>query len=111
MLGAFVLGAMSAKPCLDCSRVTTNGSRCPTCQSRHDQDHEQRRGTRQQRGYDNAWLRLSRLVLERDGHVCTYCGGVADTADHVLPRYRGGGDDLGNLVAACRRCNSAKGTR
>ena len=44
-------------------------------------------------------------VLRRDGEFYAYCGGPADTVDHVLPRSRGGGDTWFNLVAACRSCN------
>jgi len=50
-------------------------------------------------------------VLRRDGYACVYCGGHADTVDHVLPRSRGGGDTWLNLVAACRSCNGRKGDR
>lgn len=50
-------------------------------------------------------------VLRRDRHTCVYCGGHADTVDHVLPRCRGGGDTWFNLVAACRPCNGRKGDR
>ena len=50
-------------------------------------------------------------VLHRDRHICTYCGGRAETVDHVLPRSRGGGDTWFNLVAACRPCNGLKGDR
>jgi 5-methylcytosine-specific restriction endonuclease McrA len=50
-------------------------------------------------------------VLRRDGHSCVYCGGRADTVDHVLPRCRGGGDTWFNLVAACQPCNGIKGDR
>jgi 5-methylcytosine-specific restriction endonuclease McrA len=50
-------------------------------------------------------------VLRRDRHVCVYCGGRADTIDHVLPRCRGGGDTWFNLAAACQPCNGRKGDR
>ena len=50
-------------------------------------------------------------VLRRDRHMCGYCGGHADTIDHVLPRCRGGGDTWFNLVAACQSCNRLKGDR
>jgi 5-methylcytosine-specific restriction endonuclease McrA len=50
-------------------------------------------------------------VLLRDGRLCVYCGGRADTVDHVLPRCRGGGDTWFNLVAACQACNGLKGNR
>lgn len=52
-----------------------------------------------------------RGVLRRDRHLCAYCGGVAGTVDHVLPRSRGGQDSWENLVACCVRCNNRKGDR
>jgi len=50
-----------------------------------------------------------RGVLRRDAAHCGYCGGAANTIDHVLPRSRGGQDSWENLVACCLRCNNAKG--
>lgn len=64
-----------------------------------------------QRGYGADWRRLSARVLERDGYICHYCGRPATTADHLIPKARGGTDDEANLVAACRACNSRKGPR
>jgi len=52
-----------------------------------------------------------RAVLVRDDYRCQYCGGGADSIDHVLPRSRGGGDGWDNLAAACRSCNSTKRNR
>jgi 5-methylcytosine-specific restriction endonuclease McrA len=54
---------------------------------------------------------LRSLVLERDNYECRYCGGPANSLDHVLPRARGGLTTEHNLVAACRSCNSRKGAR
>jgi hypothetical protein len=54
---------------------------------------------------------LQREVLT-PGVLCTYCTEVpADTIDHVVPVSRGGPTIRGNLVAACRRCNSRKNAR
>ncbi len=40
---------------------------------------------------------------------CWYCGeGNPSTVDHVRPKSLGGGDDMGNLVLACKSCNSSK---
>jgi 5-methylcytosine-specific restriction endonuclease McrA len=56
-----------------------------------------------------SWSRAR--LLERDGGVCGYCGGVGDTVDHVVPVCRGGGSGWLNTVAACRKCNHRKGSR
>ena len=58
------------------------------------------------------WKRVRLAVLARDGYVCAYCGQDANTVDHVVS-IKAGGDPLSleNCVSACRRCNSAKGSR
>ena len=56
------------------------------------------------------WKRQRKRVLERDSYTCTYCGDVANTVDHVVSRRAGGDDSMENLVAACMRCNSSKGS-
>lgn len=57
--------------------------------------------------------RITALVLAVKGTDCHLCGaaGGATTADHVLPRSRGGDDSLANLEPACQPCNSARGDR
>ena len=62
--------------------------------------------------------RLCTAVKERDQHRCRYCGirvnwaartgNNAGQYDHVDPD---GGNELGNVVVACRRCNNAKAAR
>lgn len=40
---------------------------------------------------------------------CAYCGEAGPTeVEHVVPQSRGGSNEPGNLVAACRLCNSGK---
>lgn len=72
-------------------------------------------------------LRLVRYVvtrwMHRRSHLCTksaikardtmcaYCGGAAETVDHIIPRSRGGMLTWDNAVAACRRCNHRKADR
>jgi hypothetical protein len=56
------------------------------------------------------------LVVARDGSTCVWCGRsfgdlVPPTTEHVVPRVKGGPSWLENEVAACRRCNSARGHR
>jgi 5-methylcytosine-specific restriction endonuclease McrA len=56
-----------------------------------------------------------RAVLMRDNYTCQYCGQHPSrgemTIDHVLPRIRGGATDWENVVCACLRCNTRKGSR
>ena len=69
------------------------------------------KGSATARGYGAAWQRLRLVVLERDGRVCRWCCGYADTVDHVRALADGGALlDPTNLVACCRSCNSRRGT-
>ena len=52
-----------------------------------------------------------RAVFARDDHRCQYCGGLAESIDHVMPRSRGGQHEWDNVVAACRKCNLGKRDR
>ena len=57
----------------------------------------------------------NRELFLRDDHLCMYCGhqfpGHLLTRDHLVPLSRGGTDCWSNVVAACRGCNHAKGSR
>lgn len=61
--------------------------------------------------YERAVALSRRAVFHRDQSTCQYCGGSADSIDHVVPRSRGGQHVWDNVVAACRRCNAAKADR
>lgn len=54
-------------------------------------------------------------VFLRDEWQCQYCGhGFATkelTFDHVIPRSRGGRTSWTNIVSACQKCNTTKGSR
>ncbi len=52
-----------------------------------------------------------KAVFIRDNHRCQYCGGPAESIDHVLPRSKGGRNTWDNVVAACKRCNFKKKDR
>lgn len=46
---------------------------------------------------------------KRTGRRCLYCAArPVETVDHVVPLIRGGSNFEGNLVPACRPCNSSK---
>lgn len=59
------------------------------------------------------YRRARRGVLEAAGYRCEIrgpgCQVVATTVDHVQAITLGGTHDLGNLRAACLRCNSRGG--
>lgn len=54
-------------------------------------------------------------VFARDGYRCVYCGELKEpdelSVDHVQPRMRGGDGSPGNVVSACRGCNTRKAGR
>ena len=108
-------------PCLTCGVPTQGKPMCPEHAAlkaaQQQRKKEARRSyahrpSRQQRGYDAAWVQVRALVLA-NSRQCHYCGAYADTVDHVVPisvdptlRL-----DLNNLVPACRACNSSRATR
>lgn len=53
-------------------------------------------------------------IFARDEFRCVYCGLVQEpealSVDHVQPRMRGGDGSHGNVVTACRACNTRKGS-
>lgn len=59
-------------------------------------------------GVKNTSIFSRRGVLARDGFKCVYCGGPANTIDHVIPQSKGGGTTYDNCVAACSPCNRKK---
>ena len=70
--------------------------------------------------FDRGPMRLPReaslrdRIFRRDRGTCVYCAEVFPdeqlTIDHVEPRMRGGDQSEGNLVTACRACNTQQGS-
>ncbi|MGH9002434.1 MAG: HNH endonuclease [Acidimicrobiia bacterium] len=92
-------------PCVSCGRLVTT-TRCPPCERR-------RRGSTTQRGLGWKHQQAAARVLAH-ATACYWCGQPPRlddplTADHLLPRARGGTSDEDNLVPAHRSCNSARG--
>lgn len=54
-------------------------------------------------------LKRRRAILAAYACTCHYCGiKGATTVDHIVSPSLGGSDLLGNLIAACKHCNSVK---
>jgi 5-methylcytosine-specific restriction enzyme A len=90
-----------------CGRITSAGSRCPTCK-REFQRQRKARGLTGERGSTHASRQRRQRVLERANHRCFYCTAPATIEDHYIPKAHGGSEDDSNMVAACQPCNSVK---
>ncbi len=111
--------AKKVHACIDCGTSRSPGAtRCKPCQARHQQirSEDDHRVRRQQREHATPGItERARIKLlskwKRQGRTCAYCPRAADTIDHAVPLVRGGTNYEGNLVPACRKCNSSKGGR
>ena len=60
-------------------------------------------------------LTTKRIILKKTGGLCAKCGKPLTlektTIDHLIPKYRGGTDELSNLIPMCKHCNKQKGSR
>ena len=58
---------------------------------------------------------IKEILIQKTGSLCARCGKkilIRDvTIDHVVPKYKGGGDDERNFVPLCKRCNKQKGSQ
>lgn len=89
------------RPCLECRRLTTSTTRCPTCEGKR---QAIRNASREH--YKGDYPERARLVRETATH-CYLCGlgpipGDPFQADHVF------GPDNDTLAAAHRSCNIRK---
>ena len=100
------------RSCAICFQVHAYGTKCPVAAANYERNHPKLSVVER---FGTGWAAKSKRVLQRDHYQCQLrlpgCQGRATTADHIVPRSRGGTSDLANLVSACRHCNSAKGNR
>lgn len=110
--------AMAKRPgrlCPRC-RAIRHGDTCPACgweKEKWGWKSDKQRGTRQQRGYDEAWLKLRVRKLARDP-LCEVClreghTTAAEQVHHKVP-FKGKTDPLrlqwDNLQSVCRPCHA-----
>lgn len=49
-------------------------------------------------------------IKDKWNYQCAYCGSKENlTLDHIIPRSKGGSDNLTNVLCACKKCNNDKG--
>ena len=65
------------------------------------------------RGYGSRWQKIRISVLRRDDYLCQICLisdrlQVANEVDHILPKAKGGNDDIDNLQSLCKECHKLK---
>lgn len=71
------------------------------------------RGTATERGYGTLWGKIRKVAMARDSGLCQPCvrsGKItkANEVDHIVPKSKGGADDLENLQAICKQCHKEK---
>jgi len=66
------------------------------------------REKRKESPFDEEWLNIRTQVLKRDGYRCVNCGqtGTELHVHHIIPKSKGGTDELDNLVTLCVKCHS-----
>jgi 5-methylcytosine-specific restriction endonuclease McrA len=95
---------------------STKTLKCPPCQEQariKKNTDPPGRPSAAQRGYGADWRRVSAEVIAA-ATACHWCGDAFSeddpaTADHLIPKARGGTNDKSNLVGAHRSCNSRRG--
>lgn len=61
--------------------------------------------------YSHRHKKLRAMLLAQEP-ICRACKrALATEADHIVPRYRGGSDDITNLQPLCSPCHKAKTAR
>ena len=93
-----------------CAGLVRGGvcSVCGDLRRRTAAEHDERRGSSRERGYDARWERLRSMHLAGEP-LCRMCGRPAVLVDHITPIRDGGAIlDDDNLQSLCRACHDAK---
>ena len=95
------------KPCLTCG-VPSRATRCEA--HTLPKTENPNRLSRQARGYDAAWQRLSSKI-RASRPWCEMCGTSQArlTVDHIVPQSLGGDNSAGNLRVLCLDCHNRFG--
>jgi 5-methylcytosine-specific restriction protein A len=80
------------------------------------------RRSRHARGYGSAWVKLRAIVLKVNAQgkptaLCRAClerenrPTPATECDHIIPKHKGGSEELSNMQPLCPPCHAAKTQR
>jgi 5-methylcytosine-specific restriction protein A len=105
-------------------RVPGCGKTLCKIHSSAEKQFDKSRGSASARGYGRTWQKLSKIVLARDPlcKIAKLCvtraigrnGAIlllpspSSVADHIVPKSKGGKDEVSNLQGACKRCHDHK---
>lgn len=100
------------QPCVDCGKLSRNGTRCELHQAQRDRARDVPKAARKRATgqYGGDYRRKAKLIRE-NAEYCWLCheGARVDDpfqADHVIP-----GDPESPLLPAHRSCNAARGNK
>lgn len=100
------------RPCVQCGKLSLNGTRCETCDAPRKQREEERKKLRKRQTgqYSGDYRRRAKAVREA-AVTCHICGeGAKDNdpwhADHVIPA-----DPSSPLAPAHKSCNESRGNK
>ena len=55
------------------------------------------------------FVRKNNLLKVKSVNFCVYCGSCKNLViDHIIPRNKGGNNEISNLTRSCNRCNLYK---
>lgn len=103
-----------ARLCSKCGvKVYDGTTRCSEHKVKHNWADDKIRGNRHERGYGSEWEKTRKIVLKRDDYLCVNhkAKGIfrkATDVDHIIPKERGGTDNIDNLQSLCSKCHREK---
>jgi 5-methylcytosine-specific restriction protein A len=91
-----------------CPGLSTKGTgRCDKCMPKYNYQKEDRPSAHA-RGYTSQWTKIRDWYIRREP-ICEHCReNLAEEIDHIIPLRHGGGHDIDNLQALCKRCHTKK---
>ena len=102
-----------------CANLIEPGERhCSRCNELHrvqtreqNRNHDKKRGTRQQRGYDESHYRLRTMIFNEEGGLCRYCKEKHNRLTQAQELHHADGNsrnrERDNLIPLCKSCHSS----